>query len=327
MELGKRSLNGSKVQAPKLRGFTKHRSRVLLYFLFAIGLIAVVLRSFPKLRTSWPTDDPSHIECLRHPLALTSFVLLILFGLVFARAPADVLRASQVLMVVTVVFLAARILDQRLRRYAVALGLFSVLNAISVQLTSGTVLRRLVVLLLAATMLVVMIMLLRKGGLIRVLVEERRWNFLSFSCYLGSCFLVLSIISNMVGGVSLADVLASGTIFGAYYGLAAYIFYTVFTALTYAFTASEFGRRSRAIRLHRDLVNQRLAWLLRKVAWVLWAVAVLFGFQILSQTISEIGAILRYKQQIGAISLSILGEFSASLRNGGCSCVAPLAPI
>jgi potassium efflux system protein len=288
------------------RFYQAYRSRLLVYCLFAIGLFAVVLRFSRQDRTSWPTEDSAQIESLRHPIALTSFVLLILFGWVFAKAPADVLRASLMLMAVTVVFLAARIFDGKFRRYAIALGLFSVFNAMSVQLISGTVLRRLFVLLLAGTMLVVMVMLLRKGGLIRVLAQERRWNFVSFCCYLGACFLFLSIVCNIVGNVSLAEVLANGTIFGAYYGVAAYIFYTVFTALTCAFLASEFIRRSRAIRLHRDLFNRRLASMFRTTAWLLWGVGVLFAFQILTQTVAGIGAILRYKQQIGSLSLSLL---------------------
>jgi len=151
-----------------------------------------------------------------------------------------------------------------------------------------------------------MVMLLRKGGLLRVLVEGRRWNFVLFCCYLGSGLLFLSIICNIVGNVSLADVLANGTIFGAYYGVVAYIFYTIFAALTCAFTASEFGRRSRAIRLHRDVVNRRLASLYEKAAWLFWALGMLYAFQILTPTIARIGAILRYKLQIGAISLTPL---------------------
>jgi len=283
-----------------------YRSRLLVYFLFAIGLFAVALRYFPKERTSWPTKDPAQIESLRHPIALTAFVLLLVFEWVFANAPAEVLRASVMLMVVTVVFLAVRIVDQKLRVYAIALGLLTVLNAMSVQLTSGTVLRRLFVLFLANTTLVVIFMLLRKGGLIRVLVEGRRWSFVSFCCYLGSCLLFLSIVCNVVGNVSLADVLANGTIFGAYYGVVAYIFYTVFAALTCAFTASQFARRSHAIRLHRDVVNRRLDTLFKRSAWLFWVLAVLFAFQILTPTITRIGAILRYKLQIGALSLSPL---------------------
>jgi len=289
-----------------VRFYQASRSGLLGYFLLAIALFAVALRFSRQDRTSWPTEDPAQIESLRHPIALTAFVLPLLFGLVFAKAPADVLRVSQMLMALTVVFLAARISDERFRGYAVGLGLFSVLNAMSVQLTSGTVLRRLFVLFVAGTMLVVVVKLLRKGGLIRVLVEERHWTFVLFCCYLGGGLLFLSIISNIFGNVSLADVLANGTIYGAYYGVAVYIFYIVSTALTYTFTASELGRRSRAIRLHRDLVNRKLASLFKKAAWLFWAVAVLFAFQILTQTIAGIGAILRYKLWIGAISLSLL---------------------
>jgi small-conductance mechanosensitive channel len=43
----------------------------------------------------------------------------------------------------------------------------------------------------------------------------------------------------------------------------------------------------------------------RTSAWLLWGVAVLFAFQILTQTVAGIGSILHYKQHIGSISLSL----------------------
>jgi potassium-dependent mechanosensitive channel len=288
------------------RFYQAYRSRLLLYFFFAIGIFAIVLRFSRQDRTAWSIEGSAQLECLRHPVALTGFLLLVLFAPVFAKAPAEVLRLSQFLMVVTVLFLATRIFEKNLRRYAVTLGLFSVFNAISVQLTSGTVVRRLFVMLLAGTMLAAMFLLLRKGGMIRVLLEERGWNFVFVCCYVGGCLLLISIFSNVVGNVSLADVLGNGTIFGAYYGVAAYVFYIAFTAVTFAFTGSKLGQSSRAVGLHRDLVNRRLASLFKKAVWLLWAVSVLYAFQILPQTIAEIGDVLRYKLQIGAISLSLL---------------------
>ena len=69
------------------RFYQVYRSKLLLYLLFAIGLLAVVFTLSRQDRTSWPPEDSAQIESLRHPLALAAFVLLVLFALLFAKAP------------------------------------------------------------------------------------------------------------------------------------------------------------------------------------------------------------------------------------------------
>jgi potassium-dependent mechanosensitive channel len=288
------------------RFYQVYRSRLLGFGLASLGLFAVVFAFSRQDRSEWPADHSAQIESLRHPIALTGFVMLLVFGLVFAKAPAEVLRISRIFMVITVLFLASGIFGKKLRVYAVALGLFSVANVASLLLASGTLLRRLFVMFLASTMLTVMYILLRKKGVGRTLLKERHWSLVPVFCYVCCALLFTSVISNTVGNVSFSDVLANGTILVVYCAVAAYVFYVVFTALAFAFTASKLAHESRAIRLHRGLVNQRFAEAFRRAAWVLWVALVLYSFQILSQTISQLKSILYYRQQIGAISISVL---------------------
>ena len=288
------------------RFYHAYSARLFVYFLFNLALFAIVVRFSRQDRSTWPTDDSALVESLRYPIALTAFVMLALFSPIFSKAPSEVLRATRVLLVIAVAYLATRLFHEKFRRYVIALAAFSAVNAISVQFTSGTALRRLIILFLASAMLYGMVRPFRKDGIMRAMLEEHRWHFVFPFAYLGACFLFLSVLSNIIGNVTLADVLGNGTIFGAYNGIVAYVFCIVFTALTYAFTASEFGQRSRAIRLHRELVDNTIASYFRKLAWIFWTIAVLYAFQILTQTVNEISAILHYKLQVGAISLSLL---------------------
>jgi potassium-dependent mechanosensitive channel len=286
--------------------YEAYRSKLLVYSFCNLVLFIIIVRFSRQDRTTWPVEDAALTESLRHPIALTAFVMLLFFGLLFSKAPSEVLRTSRLLMVLSVIYLATRIFDQRLRRHVVALGLFTIVNVVSVLFTSGTVLRRVVVLLVTGAMLAGMVVLLRKGGMVRTLLEERRWNFVAMCCFIAGAFLSISTLSNIIGNVSLGDLLANGTIVAAYTAVAVYVFYIVFTALTYAFTSSTFGQKSRAIHLHRDLIDRRLATTFKRIAWFLWIAIVLYAFQALDQTIAEISAILHYKLQVGTVSLSLL---------------------
>jgi len=76
--------------------------------------------------------------------------------------------------------------------------------------------------------------------------------------------------------------------------------------VVWAVTGSSVGQQSRAVRLHRDLVNRKCERWLKLTAWIVWGVAVLVSFQISGQAWSGTRDALRHKWEIGAVSLSPL---------------------
>ena len=53
---------------------------------------------------------------------------------------------------------------------------------------------------------------------------------------------------------------------------------TLFSALMAAFIVGDFAQRSRALRLHADLLGHRLVFYLKLVSWDLWILAGLVSF-------------------------------------------------
>ncbi len=286
--------------------YQAYQSKLLMYLILNAGIFALLFRFSRRDPATWNVSDPTQIIVLKHPLVLTLFVMLSVFAILFAKAPPEVVRFARMLLVVPVVMLASKIFDERLRPHIIALASLHVLNVLSLQLMSGTVLRRFFVLAAGCLMLAGMRVLLLKGGMVRSVLEERRWNFVLNALYLGGFMLMMAILANIIGNVAASDILTNGTIFSTYYGLATYIFYLSFCALTSALTGSRLGQRSRAIKLHRDLVNRRVATWLRITSGVFWCFAVLVAFQISTQAFNGTRDFLRHKWEIGAISLSLL---------------------
>ena len=168
------------------------------------------------------------------------------------------------------------------RGYAVALGLLTVVNVVSVQLTSGTVLRRLFVLLLTGTMLVDGQVASKRRHGSRTAARARLDTSSCSAVTWAAVFCLFPSFPTSLAMCRLPTFSPTARSMARTMAWLLYVFYIVFTALTFAFTASEFGQRSRAIRLNRDLVNRRLASSFKKVAWLLWAVIVLYAFQILT---------------------------------------------
>ena len=283
-----------------------YRSKLLMYFVLNVGVLLLLLHFSRSEPGTWNLPDPRQEEIFRHPVVLGAFVTLLFFGIVFAKAPPEVVRLSRMLLVVPVVMLSGTILDKQIKPYVIAMGSFYVVNVMSLQLLAGTVIRRLLDFGLCCIMLAGMFVLLRKGGVLRTLLEQRKFYFVLNGLYVAGFLLALSVVTNAAGNVSFSDVLTNGTIFSLYYIVGTYVYYFALNALVCAFTGSRVGQRSRAIRLHRDLVGRTIAKWLKLTAWIIWIAAVLVSFQISNQASAETREILRRKWEVGAISISLL---------------------
>jgi len=287
--------------------YDAHSSNLLLFMLFSIGLWVVIARI---ARTDVPESmggiDPKIFACLKHPLAIAALTAFLLVPLVFSKAPIDFQRLCRLLAVIPVTHLALTMLHRKMHPYVAGIGIAYAVNVVSVQITSGTVLRRFTCLFLTVTIATALVRLLRKGGLLSMFFDERHLVVPPLLLRIAVFLLSISILSEVVGNTSLADLLANGTIFSTYYALSIYIYISVLIALTAAFVASSVGQRSRALRIHADLVGRSIARYLRIIGWSAWVVALLFSFQISHEAFGGASTALHQKWELGAVSISLL---------------------
>lgn len=285
--------------------YQAYRSKLLFYFLFNIGVFLMLLHFARSHASTWNLQNEAQQAIFQRPLLLATFVTLLFFGVLFAKAPLEVFRFSRTLLAIPVVILAITIFDKRIQPYVTGLGAIYVINAISLQFLAGTVVRRLLNFLLCCAMLAGIYLVVRKEGNVRRLLEERRFQFVVSGLYIAGFLLTIAALANAIGDVSLADVLTNGTIFGLYYLMGAYVYYFTLYGIVCAITGSSIGRRSRAIQMHRELVNRTIAKWLRLTAWVIWVIAVLITFHVSNQAFAGVREVLRRKWEVGAITLSL----------------------
>lgn len=287
--------------------FEANRSNLLLFLLFSVGLWIFIARiAKTALPGSVEGIDPNVFACLKQPLTITALIALLLVALMFSKAPADFQRLCRLIAVIPISHLALGMVERKLHPFIAGLAIAFAINVVSVQISSGTILRRITCLILSVTIATALIRLLRKGGLLSTLFDERKSVAPPLLLRIGTFLLVVSILSGIVGNTSLADLLANGTIFSMYYAFSIYIYVVVLIALTAALVASSVGQRSRALRVHADLVDRRAARYLKIFGWSAWIVVLLFSFQISREAFGGANTVLHQKWQLGAISISLL---------------------
>lgn len=281
------------------------RFKLLLYGVLCLALLAVVIRLCNTDLSGAETGvDPSYLSCLQHPIAITALLSLLLFGVLFRKAPSDVMGPLRLLTMVPIIWIAFSFADRRLRPFLLGIGVFYVVDIVTLQLIAGTLLRRLIIFGLTGVLFVGMGYLLRRRGLLRTFFLEKHFTVMHICSYVAMLLLFLATVSNIVGNVTMADWLTNGTIVSMYWAIGFYVVCAVFIAITVATTASGLARLSRALRLHSALINRKLALYLKILGWALWIFAVLVSFQISTEALNTSKEVLYYKWKLGSISLS-----------------------
>lgn len=183
---------------------------------------------------------------------------------------------------------------------------FYLLQRLSVLLMASDYLYRLYYLLLAVLALAATAWLLwRSRGQRFAGVAGSAGRLVHALAWAGVVVLLVSIGANVVGNVSLAEMLASGIIESGYFALVLYAAVTVFEALLRRLGARPGVRRLWLMRRHGGTLLQSLARWARVAAVIGWCAYTMSRFRVFRPVYDTAKAIVTHRFEYGELSVSL----------------------
>ena len=283
----------------------KYRVRLLWH---AVLLLAMVLL-FRFLRGGL---TPQAVEklggssafVLDRPLASSFLLALTALPLLYPGAPAAVLRIAIVPSVIPVIRLLPGLLPRIFRRWIYLLVVLYVLDFLRYLLPAAGLLTRLLLLLIATGGCVGLGLFLRLRGA-ELSASGSRERLVSVALQLVLLLFGISVVSNLVGNVTLAEFVVATPIRLTY--AAALIFAGAHLLMTLAVVAlqSPGARWFRSVREHGELIAFRCKAFIRFAAILFWTVFTLYVLGVAGD-ISAAGAdFLQLRWKVGAAEISI----------------------
>ena len=123
--------------------------------------------------------------------------------------------------------------------------------------------------------------------------------------WLASLILLISIVANVVGNLSLAEMLVGGLIDSGYMGLLLYTGITVSMALLKVIMAQPFMLKWTFVRLQTVAIERVLLHVLSLGALVIWVIYTMDRFRILRPIYSSLSDLLGFTVEVGEIAISL----------------------
>jgi len=280
----------------------------------AKNLLAVALLPM-LLWLSWrsrkiDSDDPeihASTRVLRRPIS--SWILLMLVSVVVfdPEAPILLYQVALLLALIPVLRLLPAAVYEVLGPWPyVATGLY-LLKQLAFLFTANPFYHRSYLLFVTVLSLVLMVWLLRRRGTAQVALAQRSIKLVRGIGWLAVGGFGVSAVANIVGNVSLAEMLTSGLLDAGYVGLVLYAGVTVLASVLRLLLARRALSRFRVVTQHAGPLLNSFTRLLQLGAAVTWVLVVLNQFRLLRPLRDVATAVLTHQLRFGEISITLGG--------------------
>jgi small-conductance mechanosensitive channel len=131
------------------------------------------------------------------------------------------------------------------------------------------------------------------------------------ACNVGAVLMAVAIVANILGSVTLADILTDGLLNSVFTALLLWVGAVVVQGAEAVVLRTETARRLKMVRSNAASIRSVTGKLVRFAAIALWGMYTLAGFRVLGSVAAVGGKVLGFKLSVGRLSISLLTILSA----------------
>jgi potassium efflux system protein len=254
------------------------------------------------------TADPASREAaafLDRPVSAALILTLFATFLIYPRTAVPLHGAALTLLLLPYFRYLPKLAHPAVLGPAYGLGAVFLLDRIHDFALPHSLFSRLVLLAIACLGIACWAWALRKGGRRALGHAPARSTSLRVLVRTAIVFLVVAIVANVVGNVSLADQLTVVAVKGAFAGGVLYIVARILESLSFLLLAFMASRGAIMVVRHRDLLERRARLLIRTAAAGTWIVFVLWIMRVIEQSGQVIMAALTKKWTVGNLHIAL----------------------
>jgi potassium-dependent mechanosensitive channel len=291
----------------EFRTFFEVRRDRLPYHGLVFLAIFVVLH---LIRSSGTPDSESRADLalsrklLSFLFSSAFFIMLAVASVLYKRATGDILRGIALLAVIPILRFIPVLFSNAWRGAMCFIVCLYLVECFRELLPPGWALARLLLLTLDLVAVGYSVALLRYGRG-AILSLGRRESVVRLSLYIVSALLVISIASNLVGNLSLAEFLTTATVRVAYLALLLYSLAELLIAVVSLGLKTRGAQISLSIRAHGELLSKRCSMILHFAAGALWLMVLGYIFGFLGGLFSGGTSLLTRRWKVGATEVSL----------------------
>jgi small-conductance mechanosensitive channel len=280
---------------------------LILHALFFIGM-AVLLFTLNRRLLRLQSDDPKlepAAQILSRPVSASFVFSIVILLMFYYEAPRIVDELITVLCFVPLLRILPPKLLSRTRGLLFWLIGLHLLARLTDLLPYEALLRRLLLFLISAITLFIVLHSVRKDTASHFPGQSGWRTAIRRLEKTALVLLSAALLANLLGNLSLCEVVVNSVILSAYGGLVLYALYLIVESVVRIGLGTRFVRKLRMVRRHEELIRRRTLAILRIVLVLLWIAGSLNLLQVLPVITGLLRRVLTAQARFGEIGLSL----------------------
>ncbi|PWB78811.1 MAG: hypothetical protein C3F15_00740 [Holophagae bacterium] len=277
----------------------------IVFFLVALGVL-VALSRWAARRAVGDESLQATARLLSRPLAAAVLLATLVDAWIHPTAPDAWRNLLNILALLALLRLLPRMLTRRLGPAIYLIVVLSILRHTLNVVPDDLLLYRILLLGLSALSMTSLLWLARRLNAVKD-PEHPHWSrTIILACTIGAGLMVVAVIANILGAVTLADIVTDGLLNSVFTALLLWVGAVVVRGSEAVLLRTEFARRLNMVRSNAANIRAVTGKLVRFAAIALWAVYTLAGFQILAPVTAFIAKLFKFKISLGHLGFSPL---------------------
>jgi small-conductance mechanosensitive channel len=273
----------------------------LLFFLFVYGL-----KYFSRSIEAEDDAVKFAIRLLDRQIAISFLIFLIFSSLLYTDAP-DVLKSFfKIVMLIPLLRILTHIINPILKLPLYGLTILFLLNQFQRIAVINSFLGRSILLLLSILAIAGLIWIIRSKVFEKSFEGEKALGYVLFGNKAALILISFALIGNILGYVSLAELIVSGTLNSIYIAILLITAVAVLNALIILFLKTKPAQRLRVVQYQHEKVQVTSRKIIRLAAIILWLATVLNSYNIYDPVLVWLSETLNRKWEIGSFSMTIV---------------------
>lgn len=290
-------------------GFThfaqQYRPRIAAHLLLFV-LLTIALYLVRNRARNWNLVDNARItvdRIARWPIPTAFLTIFAFTRIIYPGVPVVVADAIAILAIPMLMVLLPAVLPRALVRPAYVVFFLIIANRIASMFVVLGIVERVLQLALTLVAFAALLFWTRRSGPIAGLTPAAR-STARAAARLAATLLAAAFVANVLGAISLAELLTTGTLVTAYIAVVVAVVARLLHALGHAVIGSPLARKLTSIRAHDEILKRRFDTLLKVTAVVAFALGALRWFSVLDPVASAVSKWLDRSWSVGSISVS-----------------------
>ena len=273
----------------------------ILFFLFVYGL-----KYFSRSIEAEDSAVKFAVKLLDRSLAVSLLIFLIFSSLLYTDAP-DVLKSLiKITMLIPLLRILSHIINPLLKAPLYGLSILYVLNQFQDIAVIDSFLGRLILLLLTILAIAGLIWIIRSKVFEKSFEGKKALGYVSFGNRAALTLISFALIGNILGYVSLANLLVSGTLNIIYIAILLFTAVAVLNALIILFLKTKPAQKLRVVQYQHEKIQLTSRKIIRLAAIILWLGTVLNSYNVYDPVLVWLSETLNRKWEIGSFSIAIV---------------------